>query len=136
MLVTQSCLTLCDPCGLKPASLLCPWNSPGSYTGVGCHSLLQGIFLTQGLNLGPLHCRQILYHLSHQGHPNAKVKVAQWCPTLCDQWTIQSIEFSRPEYWSGWIPLPSPGDLSNPGIKSRSPTLPVDSLPAEPQGKP
>ena len=38
-------------------------------TGVGCHSLLQGIFPTQGSNLGLLHCRQILYHLSHQGSP-------------------------------------------------------------------
>ena len=36
-------------------------------TGVGCHSLYQGIFPTQGLNPGLLHCRQILYHLSHQG---------------------------------------------------------------------
>ena len=36
---------------------------------MGCHSLLQGIFLTQELNLGLLHCRQILYHLSHQGSP-------------------------------------------------------------------
>ena len=36
-------------------------------TGVGCHFLLQGIFPTQGLNLGFPHCRQILYHLSHQG---------------------------------------------------------------------
>ena len=35
----------------------------------GCHSLLQGIFLTQGSNPGLLHCRQILYHLSHQGSP-------------------------------------------------------------------
>ena len=42
-----------------------PWNSPGKNTGVGCHALLQGIFLAQGLNLGLLHCRQILYHLSH-----------------------------------------------------------------------
>ena len=33
------------------------------------HSLLQGIFLTQELNLGLLHCRQILYHLNHQGSP-------------------------------------------------------------------
>ena len=39
------------------------------YTGVGSHSLLQGIFLTQGLNLGLLHGRWILYHLSHQGSP-------------------------------------------------------------------
>ena len=38
-------------------------------TGVGCHSLLQGIFPTQGSNLGLLHCRQILYFLSHQGSP-------------------------------------------------------------------
>ena len=35
--------------------------------GVGCHSLLQGIFPTQGLNPSLLHCRWILYHLSHQG---------------------------------------------------------------------
>ena len=42
--------------------------------------------------------------------------------------------FSRPEYWSG-EPFPSPGDLSNPGIEPRSPTLQVDSLSAEPQGK-
>ena len=45
------------------------------------------------------------------------------------------MEFSRPEYWSGQ-PFPSPGDLPNPGIKPRSPTLQLDSLPAEPQGKP
>jgi len=40
--------------------------SPGKNTGVGCHVLLQGIFATQGLNPGLLHCRQILYYLSHQ----------------------------------------------------------------------
>ena len=51
--------------GLKPTSLLCPWDSPGKNTGVGGHSLLQGIFPTQGLNRGLLHCRQILYCLSH-----------------------------------------------------------------------
>ena len=49
--------------------------------------------------------------------------------------TIQSREFSRPEYWSGWSFRPL-GDLSNPGIKPRTPTLQVDSLSAEPQGKP
>ena len=46
-------------------------------------------------------------------------------------WTIQFMEFSRPEYWSGW-PFPSPGDLPNPGIEPRSPALQADSLPAEP----
>ena len=44
------------------------------------------------------------------------------------------MEFSRPEYWSGET-FPSPGDIPNPGIKPRSPTLQADSLPAEPQGK-
>ena len=46
----------------------------------------------------------------------------------------QSMEFSMTEHWSGQ-PLPSPGDLPNPGIKPRSPTLHTDSLPAEPQGR-
>ena len=45
------------------------------------------------------------------------------------------MEFSRPEYWSGQ-PFPSPGDLPNPGIETRSPALQAESLPAEPQGKP
>ena len=45
------------------------------------------------------------------------------------------MEFSRPEYWSGQ-PFPSPGELPNPEIEPRSPTLQADSLPAEPQGKP
>ena len=50
-------------------------------------------------------------------------------------WTIQFMEFSRPEYWSGQ-PFPSPGDLPKPSLKPWSPTLQADSLPAEPQGKP
>ena len=50
-------------------------------------------------------------------------------------WTIQPMEFSRPEYWNGH-PFPSPGDLPNPGIKPRSPALQADSLPAEPPQKP
>ena len=52
---------------LQPHGLYSPWNSPGQNTGVGNHSLLQGIFPTQELNQGLLHCRQILYQLSHQG---------------------------------------------------------------------
>ena len=51
--------------------------------------------------------------------------------------TIQSMEFSRPEYWSGQpFSSPPPEDLPNPGIEPRSPISQVDSLPAEPQGKP
>ena len=48
---------------------LCLWDSPGKNTGVGSHSFLQGIFLIQGSNPGLRHCRQTLYHLSHQGSP-------------------------------------------------------------------
>ena len=43
--------------------------TPGKNTEVGCHALLQGIFQTQGSHPGLLHCRQILYCLSHQGSP-------------------------------------------------------------------
>ena len=50
------------------------------------------------------------------------MKVAQ----SCDPWTIQSMEFSSPEYWSGKLFL-SPGDLPNPEIEPRSPALQVDS---------
>ena len=65
-----------------------------------------------------------------------KVKVTQVMSQLfATQWTPLFTEFSRLEHWSGQ-PFPSPGDLPNPGIKPRSPTSQVDSLPAEPQGSP
>ena len=70
--VCISCSVVSDslrPHGLQPSRLLCPWNSPGKNTGVGRHFLLQRIFPTQGSNLGLLHCKQILYCLSHQGSP-------------------------------------------------------------------
>ena len=54
---------------LRPQGLYSPWSFPGQSTGVGSLSLLQGIFPTQGLNPGLLHCRQILYQLSHKGSP-------------------------------------------------------------------
>ena len=52
--------------------LLCPWNTPGKNTGVGCHFLLQGIFLTQGLNLcllWLLNWQEYSLPLSHLGSP-------------------------------------------------------------------
>ena len=63
--VATSCAILCDPTVCYPARLFCPWNSPGTNTGMGRYSLLQGISLTQGSKLGLQHCRQILYCLSH-----------------------------------------------------------------------
>ena len=61
---------------------------------------------------------------------DSEVKVAQSCPTLCNPIDYKSMEFSRPEYWSG-LPFPSPVDLPNPGIEPRPPTLQADSLPTE-----
>ena len=89
------------PHGLHPARLLCPWDSLGKNTGVGCHFILQGIFLTQGLNLCFLHCQADSLPLSHQESP-CVLFVLQgifptqesnlhllhlldwWCLTLCD----------------------------------------------------
>jgi len=73
-LVAQLCPTLCDhiDCSLPGSSV--HGDSPGKYTGVGCHALLHGIFPTQGSNQGLLHCRWILYSLSHQGSP----RILKW----------------------------------------------------------
>ena len=65
-LVAQSCLILCDH---SPPGSFVHENSSDKNIGVSCHSLLLGIFPNQGLNPALLHCRQILYHLSHQGSP-------------------------------------------------------------------
>ena len=60
------------PYELQPTRFLCPWDSPGKNTGLGCYFLLQGIFPTQGscpYLLCLWHCRWILYRLSHLGSP-------------------------------------------------------------------
>ena len=62
------------------------------------------------------------------GIARSRTRLSDWTEL---NWTIQSMEFSRPEYWSGY-PFPSPGVLPNPGIEPRSPAMEVDSLPAEP----
>ena len=51
----------------QPARILCPWNSPGKNTGVGCHSVLQGILPTQGSNSRLLNCRQVFQCLNPPG---------------------------------------------------------------------
>ena len=63
-------------------------------------------------------------------------RILAWeIPRTEEPWGLQSMEFSRPEHWSG-LPFPFPGDLPNPRIEPRSLALQVDSLPAEPPGKP
>ena len=107
-LITQSCSTLCSPveCNLPGSSV--HGDSSGKNTGVRCPALLQGIFPIQGSNPGLQHCRQILYHLSHEGSP----RILEW------------------------VVYPFSRESSPPRIKSGSPTLQIDSLPAELQGKP
>ena len=94
---------------LRPHGLYSPWNSPGQNTEVGSHSLLQGIFPTQGLNPSLPHCRWVFYQLSHKGSP----RILEWVAYI-----------------------PSPVDLPDPGIDPGSPALHVDSLPTELLGKP
>ena len=84
-----------QPHGLQPSWLLCPWDFPGKDTGVGCHFLLQGIFPTQGLNLGLLHCWQILYWLSYKGSPCSTLDIQN------PQIILDHHPFSPPMNFSG-----------------------------------
>ena len=73
MLAAQSRPTLCDPMtGARQAPL--PMESPGKNAGVGSHSLLQGYTQPRDRTHILLHCRQILYYLSHQGTWKTYVK--------------------------------------------------------------
>ena len=103
---------------LYPTRFPCPWDSPGKNTEVGCHSLLQGIFPIQGSNPCLLHCRQIPYHLSHQG---------SYCvlshSVMFDSATPWTVAYQDPLYMGilqarilEWITLPS----------SRGSSLPKD----------
>ena len=125
---------------LQPSRLLCPWDFPGKSTGVGCHFLLQMIFLTQGLNPCLVHQQVDSLPLSHQGnrlyqdrsslclHMSAHCCLhAEPCLTLCDPMDCSlpgsSVHgISQARYWSG-LPFPSPRDLLDPRIEPMSPTL-------------
>ena len=79
------------PHGMWPARLLCPWDSPGRDTRVGCHALPQGIFPTQGSNPGLPHCRQILYHLSRQENP----RILEWIAHPSSRGTSRPRDLNR-----------------------------------------
>ena len=96
-------LTLCNPvdCSLPGSSV--HGDSPDKNTGVGCHSLLQGIFSTQGSNPGLLHCWWILYHLSQQGSPTILKWVAypfSWGSSWLRNWTGVSCISGR--FFTSW----------------------------------
>ena len=105
-LVIQSRLTLLRPHGLSCTRLLCPWDFPGKNTGVGCHFLLHGIFLTQGSNPGLLHCRWILYCLSHQGSPWQGVRLDKYLLNeSIDEWLFDRLKSGqqRPQGQRRWL---------------------------------
>ena len=104
---SESCSVISD--SLQPHGLYSLWNSPGQNTEVGSPSLLQGIFPTHGSNPGLLHCRWILYQLSHKGSPRI---ILEWGANPFSSGS------SRPRNWT------------------RSPALQADSLLTELSGKP
>ena len=98
-----------QPRGLRPARLLCPWDFPGENTAVGCHSLLRGIFPTQGSNACfPVSCvgRWVLLHYAARGavdllghvvilvspfqeSPGCSVEAAPLCTPTSASWGFQ-----------------------------------------------
>ena len=95
------------PHGLLPTRILCPWDSPGKSTGVGCHFFLQRIFPTRGSNLGLPHCRQTLYHLSHHGSPGTLWSIINWIPGYDICLAKTETKFQKyiifKCYWEAWI---------------------------------
>ena len=107
----------CDPmdCSLPGSSV--HEDSPGKNTGVGCHFLLQGIFPTQGLNLDLLHCRQILYYLSHQRNQN--------CNAMDCSPPGSSVRGIVQERILEWVAISSSKESSQPRME---PVSPVSSM--------
>ena len=117
VLVTQSGPTVCNPMGCSPPGL-CPWNSPGKSTRVGCHALLQGIFLTQGSNPSHPHCRQILYCLSHQ---ESSPRILEWVAYLFSGVSSQPRNRTGVSCIAGgFLPSELPGQPKNTGVGSLS----------------
>ena len=135
-----------QPHRLYHISLLCVWNSPGKSTGVGCHSLLQGIFPNEGWNLGLPHCRWILYNLSSRKAESwtqiclisSSVQfssVTQSCPTLCNPMNRSTpglpVHYHLPEFTQThmhWV-----GDAIQPSHPLSSPIPPAPN-PSQHQG--
>ena len=88
---SEGCSVVSD--SLWPHGLYSPWNSAGQNTGVGSFSLLQGTFLTQGLNP---HCRQISYQMSHKGSP----RILEW---IAYSFSSRSSQSNRDLLDCGWI---------------------------------
>ena len=111
----------------SPASSHCPWISCGAVPSLNATSCPNTAHLPFNHLVG------ILFdHRKKKGRSVVSDSATPW--TAAHQAPL-SVGFSRQEYWSG-VPLPSPGDLPDPGIELRSPALQADTLPSEPPGKP
>ena len=115
--VAQLFLTLCDAmdCSLPGSSV--HGYSPGKDTGVGCHALLQGIFPTQWLNPDLLHCRQILYCLSHLGSP----RILEWLAYPFSRGTFRTrnrtrISFIAGGFFTSWATREAPDWIGAGGL--------------------
>ena len=76
------------PHALQPTRLPCPWDFPGKNTGAGCHFLIQGIFLTQGLKLNLVHWKADSLSLRDLGSPrkeSKEIKTKGKCPPKMNQ---------------------------------------------------
>ena len=107
---------------------------------MGCHFLLQGIFPTQGLNLGLQHCRQILCCMSHlKFHTNTKSGL-QYSTALKVKVASNSLDYTVCGILQArileWVAFPFCRASSQPRDQTQVFAFQVDSLPAEPQGKP
>ena len=116
LVLAQSCPTLCDlvGCSLPGCSV---WNSPGKNTGVCSYSLIQGIFPTQRSNPDLLHCRQILYHLSHQGSP-----IAFHCNIMQLAWLTEKVMKKGSILYRQWSYIPHSQSTNSPQIPNMSET--------------
>ena len=88
-------------------------DSPGKNTREGCYALLQGVFPTQGSNPGRLHCRWILYQLSHQGSP----RILEW---VAYPFSRESPQPRSPVLQADSLLSEPPGKPKNTGVGSLS----------------
>ena len=101
-------------------------DSPGKNTGVSCPFLLQEIFLTQGLNPSLLHCRQIHYHLSHQGGPHINKEVRKYLALERELMQLFNHKQEIENRESGWssstprLPTPPPPETGCPWFPSKT----------------
>ena len=119
--VSHSCPALWDSmdCSLPGSSVHA--DSPGKNTGVGCHFLHQGIFPTQGSNLGLPHCRQTLYPLSHQGYSGKRIYLSMqktWIRSLGREDPMEK-EMATPSIILAWKIkwTEGPGGLKSMGLQ-------------------